>query len=126
VPASHDPGSPPGLEHWATVGRYPSRALAQVAASLLEADGLRARVVGDDALGLLPDLAPGRGGVEVQVPAPDAELATSRLRALEEPTRRTPEATRSRWRAVVGLVLAVAVLVAVASAFLTGPSLLDL
>jgi hypothetical protein len=126
VPTSHDPGPPPRLEPWATVGRYPTRALAQVAASLLEADGLRARVVGDDALGLLPELGPGRGGVQVQVPAPDAELAASWLRALEEPTRGTPGAPRAPWRTAVGLLLALAVLVAVASAFLTGPSLLDL
>jgi hypothetical protein len=126
VPASHDPGSPPRLEPWATVGRYPTRALAQVAASLLEADGLRARVVGDDAMGLLPELDPGRGGVEVQVPAPDAEEAASWLRELEEPPRGTPDRTRSAWRTAVGLLLAVAVLVAVAAAFLTGPSLLDL
>jgi hypothetical protein len=128
VPITPEPASdrPVPTDRWVSVGSYPTRALAQVAASILEGDGYQVRVFGDDAGGVLPHLDTTQGGVHVQVPAPDAEPAAGLLAGLEEPPTVSASSLRPWWRSVLMLLVAAAVLLAVASAFLTRPSLLDL
>jgi hypothetical protein len=108
----------PTAASWTPVGTYPTRALAGFVVSLLEGDGLQARVVADDAGGVLPHLDLARGGVEVQVHTEDVTAATALLGDLTDPA----DATRRRPRAVpyamLMLALAAVTLVVFASAFL--------
>jgi hypothetical protein len=128
VPSSSNPrdartGAPIA---WSAVGSYPTRAVAQFASSILEGNGYEARIVGDDAGGVLPHLDAHRGGIQVEVPAEDAEDAVELLADLARPSTSASALGRSRWRTIVMVLLAVTVLATVAAAFLTGPSLLDL
>jgi hypothetical protein len=128
VPTTPDPFRwPTGpTAAWVPVGSYPTRALAQFAASILEGNGYEVRVVGDDAGGVLPHVDSHRGGVQVQVPPDDAEDAVALLADLERPASPGGAFGRSRWRTIVAILLAAFLLATVATAFLTGPSLLDL
>jgi hypothetical protein len=128
VPSSSNPSDPRTGAHiaWTAVGSYPTRALAQFASSILEGNGYEVRIAGDDAGGVLPHLDAHRGGIQVEVPAEDAEDAVELLADLARPSTPTSALGRSRWRTIVMVLLAVTVLATVAAAFLTGPSLLDL
>jgi hypothetical protein len=132
VSSSSNPDSNPGDPRtgapiaWTAVGSYPTRAVAQFASSILEGNGYEVRIVGDDAGGVLPHLDAHRGGIQVEVPAEDAEDAVELLADLARPSPSGSAFGRSRWRTIVMVLLAVTVLATVAAAFLTGPSLLDL
>jgi hypothetical protein len=128
VPSSSNPSDPrTGAPiAWTAVGSYPTRAFAQFAGSILEGNGYEVRIVGDDAGGVLPHLDTHRGGIQVEVPAEDAEDAVALLADLARPSSSASVLGRPRWRTIVTILLAITVLLTVASAFLTGPSLLDL
>ncbi|TVP64110.1 MAG: DUF2007 domain-containing protein [Nitriliruptor sp.] len=63
----------------ARIQRFSSRVDAEVAASMLNACGIDARVVNDDTGGMHPNLAFGHGGSEVVVPDEQLEEATALL-----------------------------------------------
>lgn len=63
----------------ARIRRFSSRVDAEVAASMLNACGIDARVVNDDTGGMHPNLAFGHGGSEVIVPDDQLEEATALL-----------------------------------------------
>lgn len=97
------------------VGRFSNRAEADVARGLLEAHGIEARVLADDAAGLRPDVAFGAGGIALAVHPDDAELAQELLddtpvHAPRDPADGTP---RRRW-------IPVAVALVVVAAWLLG------
>jgi hypothetical protein len=63
----------------ARIQRFSSRVDAEVAASMLSAMGIDARVVNDDTGGMHPNLAFGHGGSEIVVPDDQLEEATALL-----------------------------------------------
>lgn len=63
----------------ARIRRFSSRVDAEVAASMLTACGIDARVVNDDTGGMHPNLAFGHGGSEIVVPDDQLEEATALL-----------------------------------------------
>ncbi len=63
----------------ARIQRFSSRVDAEVAASMLAARGIDARVVNDDTGGMHPNLAFGHGGSEIVVPDDQLEEATALL-----------------------------------------------
>jgi hypothetical protein len=63
----------------ARIQRFSSRVDAEVAASMLNAMGIDARVVNDDTGGMHPNLAFGHGGSEIVVPDDQLEEATALL-----------------------------------------------
>jgi hypothetical protein len=65
----------------AEIGSFPSRAHAEMAAGMLEAHGIGARVLGDDGGGTAPHVAMGAHGFRLAVADADADDATSLLDA---------------------------------------------
>lgn len=63
----------------ARIDRFTSRAQADIACGVLRANGLDARVSGDDAGGVHPDIPFGIGGTAVVVPDDELEAATALL-----------------------------------------------
>ncbi|MCH7861932.1 MAG: hypothetical protein IH998_09640 [Proteobacteria bacterium] len=94
------------------VGRFLGRAEAEVARGFLEAQGIEARVLADDAAGLRPDVAFGYGGVTLAVHPDDVELAEELLAAADATPRAPRDAPRSLSRRLVPLALALMVAVA--------------
>ena len=126
-------------ETWVDVASFPTRPYARFVASALEGNGIEARVVGDDGGGMLPHLDVLTGGIRVQVPAEQAEAASAVLGDFDPPANPpthdgvelghdpaldvdTPLAARSRapWRSVLIGVVALALFIVVATAFLQG------
>jgi len=106
---------------WTDVARVPSRSVAGFVADVLEDAGIRTRVVADDGGGVLPQLDAITGGVHVEVPGDDLEVATAVLADLEEvappdliDTRRPMVA----WRAVGIVLLAIVLALTVGGVFL--------
>lgn len=98
------------------VGRFLTRAEADVARGLLEAHGIEARVLADDAAGMRPDVAFGAGGIALAVHPDDATLAQELLDDTPVRLPRDPRDTggsgasrRRRW-----VVVAIALVVVVA------------
>ncbi len=71
------------MESLTVIKIFPSRVLAELAASLLAAEGINALVAADDAGGAYPALQPVRG-VRLLVGGEDVTLAQEILNALEE------------------------------------------
>lgn len=107
--------------HWTDVARVPSRSIAGFLAGLLEDAGIPTRVVADDGGGVLPRLDTITGGVHVEVPGDDLEVARELLADLEDVTptdpgdRHAPTATR---RTVGIVLLAVVMALTVGGVFL--------
>lgn len=106
----------------ARIQRFSSRVDAEVAASMLNANGIEARVVNDDTGGMHPNLAFGHGGSEVIVEDAQLEEATALLDdatfasegATTSPPDDGPRPLTVRQRSLrVGAVLLVALLLAV-------------
>lgn len=73
-----------------TVGTFFVRIEADLAKSLLDANGIQAMVAADDAGGMRPALLVGTGGARLMVRAEDAPRAAELLREVPSP-RATPE-----------------------------------
>lgn len=69
----------------AELGSFTSRGHAEMAAGMLEAHGIPARALGDDAGGAIPHVALGMHGYRVGVPDDRAEEARELLAATEDP-----------------------------------------
>jgi hypothetical protein len=97
----------------ASVGSFASRPHAEMAASMLGAHGVDARVVGDDAGGAAPHINLGSGGgYTVAVPDADRELALVLLQGEAgaagqggEPVARPRAGLLTLGRVLVGLAL---------------------
>ena len=106
----------------ARIQRFSSRVDAEVAASMLKARGIDARVVNDDTGGMHPNLAFGHGGSEVVVPDEQLEEATALLDEASDrgtvatsrpPDEGAPQLTVHQLWLRAGAVLLVALLLAV-------------
>lgn len=93
------------------VGRFLTRAEADVARGFLEAQGIEARVLADDVAGLRPDVAFGYGGVSLAVHPDDQELAEELLADTEAVPREPRVAPTGLARRLLPLALAVLVAV---------------
>lgn len=111
----------------ARIERFTSRAQADMACGMLRANGFDARVSGDDAGGVHPDIPFGIGGTAVIVPDDELEGAVELLdeHGLTDapPDRDVPRAdeadeSQPRWglRAAVVVVLVVLIVAAVVTA----------
>jgi hypothetical protein len=97
------------------VGRFGSRAEAQVARAMLSEHGIEATIVVDDVAGLHPELSLATGGLSLEVLPDDAEEARELLADVPREERgRASARPRLRRRLVAWLMLALAVLLAVA------------
>lgn len=87
------------MEHVSTtrIGRFLSRAEAEVARGLLETNGVPAVVIGDDAGGVHPDISYGYAGVALGVHPDDVEEAAALLGDIDPPIARG-ELTSVGWR----------------------------
>jgi hypothetical protein len=92
------------------VGRFLSRAEAEVARGLLESNGVPAVVLGDDGGGVHPDISYGYGGVALGVHPDDAEEATALLADIDAPIPRH-ELRSTGWRPRAVAVVATALVV---------------
>lgn len=101
------------------VGRFLSRAEAEVARGLLEANGVPAVVVGDDGGGVHPDISYGYGGVALGVHPDDVEEARTLLGDIDAPIDRA-ELRSAGWKPLVMVLLAAATAVLVATVFVQG------
>lgn len=111
-----------GLEV-AEVGSFTSRAQAEMAAGMLDAHGVRADVMADDAGGALPHVAVGSHGFRVHVDDADraeAEALLADLVADTVDTDTSPARVGSMNRADVLRLIAVIVLALVAVGILIG------
>jgi hypothetical protein len=70
------------------VGRFLSRAEADVARGLLVTHGIEAHVLGDDGAGVQPDISYGYGGVALAVHPDDEDEARELLADLDPPLTR--------------------------------------
>lgn len=114
---------------WTAVASVSTRALAGLLAAELDDAGLATRVVSDDAGGVLPHIGVLTGGVHVQVPDADVEVARAVLADLDGAVPDTDgrdrgervagSAPRMPWRLVVSGVLALALAIAVGGAFVS-------
>jgi hypothetical protein len=97
-----------GSEQVATVrvGRFLTRAEADVARSMLEASGLEAVVLGDDGGGVHPAATYGHGGMALGIHPDDVEEARELLADVDAPLERS-DLRSPTWRSRVGLVVAV-------------------
>jgi hypothetical protein len=97
-----------GSEQVATVrvGRFLTRAEADVARSMLEASGLEAVVLGDDGGGVHPAATYGHGGMALGIHPDDVEEARELLADVDAPLDRS-DLRSPNWRSRVGLVVAV-------------------
>ena len=97
------------------VGRFSSRAEAQVARAMLSEHGIEATLVVDDVAGLHPELSLATGGLSLEVLPDDAEEARELLEDVpREHGGEVSDRPRLRRRLVVWLMLALAVLLAIA------------
>jgi hypothetical protein len=99
------------------VGTYPTRTLAQLAASALRTEGMTVEIVADDAGGAYPPLQL-QHGVRLYVDAPSAPRARDFLASLEQtaeteqramPLERATSATRRAAWGIAGVLVATAV-----------------
>lgn len=107
---------------WTEVARVPSRSVAGFVAAVLEDAGIRTRVVADDGGGVLPHLDAITGGVRVEVPADDLEVARGVLADLDEVAPTDLDDTHApvvTWRALGIVVLAIVMALTVGGVFLT-------
>ncbi len=96
------------MDHVASirVGRFLSRAEAEVARGLLASNDIEAVVLGDDGGGVHPDISYGYGGVALGVHPDDVAAARELLDDLAPPIARdTLRSPGWRPRAVVGVAL---------------------
>jgi hypothetical protein len=113
------------VEHVATVrvGRFLSRAEAEIARGVLVANGVPAVVLGDDAGGVHPDISYGYGGVAVGVHPDDVEEAEALLGDIDPPIDRgdlRSPGWRPRARVVVASLLVTLLVVLYLEIFATG------
>lgn len=101
------------------VGRFLSRAEAEVARGLLETNGVPAVVIGDDGGGVHPDISYGYGGVALGVHPDDVDEARSLLGDIDAPIDRA-DLRSSGWRPVAMVLLAAAMAVLTAALFVQG------
>lgn len=87
------------------VGRFLTRAEADVARSMLEASGLEAVVLGDDGGGVHPAATYGHGGMALGVHPDDVDEARELLADVDAPLDRR-ELGGPTWRSRTGLVVA--------------------
>jgi hypothetical protein len=87
------------------VGRFLTRAEADVARSMLEASGLEAVVLGDDGGGVHPAATYGHGGMALGVHPDDVDEARELLADVAAPLDRS-ELGAPTWRSRTGLVVA--------------------
>lgn len=93
------------------VGRFLSRAEAEVARGVLVTHGVPAVVLGDDAGGVHPDISYGYGGVALGVHPDDADEAAILLADIDAPLDRNELSARGwRPRAVVAVAAGLVVL----------------
>ncbi|HWH33040.1 MAG TPA: hypothetical protein VNU01_10250 [Egibacteraceae bacterium] len=100
------------------VGHFPSRPMAEVAATYLHANGIPATVWADDAGGTYPHVALYRG-ISLRVPAEDADAARALLAEADAAHALAPEpdaAERRPLRPVAKWVIRLAAAVVVAGA----------
>ena len=97
----------------ARVGRFSSRAEADLARSLLRDHGIDSRLVADDVAGLQPELSLATGGLQLEVLAEDVEDARAVLDEVPAGGRLDPSSTPRR--ATAWLLLIAAVLLAVST-----------
>jgi hypothetical protein len=95
------------------VGRFSSRAEAQVARAMLSEHGIEATVVVDDVAGLHPELSLATGGLSLEVIPDDADEARELLADVPRGDGEPSDRPRLRRRLVTWLMLAVAVLLAI-------------
>ena len=69
---------------WTTVDSLSTREIAEVSAERLRREGFDVQVIGDEAGGMAPHVTLGSTGVEVQVPADQAERAAALLARLDD------------------------------------------
>ncbi len=106
---------------WTDVARVPSRSVAGFVADILQDAGIRTRVVADDAGGVLPQLDTTTGGVHVEVPGDDVEMARQLLADLEDLAPGDLIETHDpvvTWRAAGIVLLAIVMALTVGGAFL--------
>lgn len=106
---------------WTDVARVPSRSVAGFVADILQDAGIRTRVVADDAGGVLPQLDTTTGGVHVEVPGDDVEMARQLLADLEDLAPGDLIETHDpvvTWRATGIVLLAIVMALTVGGAFL--------
>ncbi len=96
------------------IGRFSSRAEAQVARAMLSEHGIEATVVVDDVAGLHPELSLATGGLSLEVLPVDADEARELLADVPRETGGASDRPRLRRRLVAWLMLALAVLLAIA------------
>lgn len=96
------------------VGRFSSRAEAQVARAMLSEHGVEATVVVDDVAGLHPELSLATGGLALEVVVEDLDEARELLADVPPAVSGASARPRLRRRLVVWLMLVVALLLAVA------------
>ena len=96
------------------VGRFSSRAEAQVARAMLSEHGIEATVVVDDVAGLHPELSLATGGLSLEVIPDDADEARELLADVPRGDQAPSHRPRLRRRLVTWLMLAMAVLLAIA------------
>lgn len=96
------------MDHVATarVGRFLSRAEAEIARGVLETNGVPAVVIGDDAGGVHPDISYGYGGVALGVHPDDVEEAEALLGDIDPPIARR-ELRSGGWRPRAVAVVAI-------------------
>jgi hypothetical protein len=104
--ASAEPGA--RVQSTVRVGRFLSRAEAEVARGFLASQGIEARVLGDDMAGVHPEASYGYGGVALAV-HPDDEVEARELLASSDPPIDRSELRPRGWRPT--LIVAVAALV---------------
>lgn len=104
------------MEHVERVllGRFSSRAEAQVARAMLSEHGIEATVVVDDVAGLHPELSLATGGLGLAVVPEDLDEARELLADVPPAVPGASARPRLRRRLVVWLMLLVALLLAVA------------
>jgi hypothetical protein len=101
------------------VGRFLSRAEAEVARGLLVTNGVPAVVLGDDGGGVHPDISYGYGGVALGVHPDDVDEAENLLGDIDAPIDRS-ELRSAGWKPLVMVLLAAIMAVLVAAVFVQG------
>jgi hypothetical protein len=90
------------------IGRFLTRAEAEVARGMLETHGIDARVLGDDGAGVQPDISYGYGGVTLAIHPDDEADARDLLDDVDAPIDRAELRPRG-WRPT-GIVVVAGVL----------------
>lgn len=101
------------------IGRFLSRAEAEVARGLLETNGVPAVVIGDDGGGVQPDVSYGYGGVAIGVHPDDVDEAETLLGDIDAPIARG-ELRSAGWKPLAMVVIAALMAALTALVFVQG------